>query len=608
MPIYTFNAEDAKRFAQHVGIEAKQRGQELILKKCPYCGSYSKDKDKFSINLTTGQFHCFRASCQAKGNMITLAKDFNFSLGSEADAYYRETKWFRDLSKAKKPESKPTAVTYMASRGISEEVTTSYHITVQNDHENVLVFPFYDEEGVLQFVKYRKTDYDKEKDSSKEWCEKECKPILFGMDHCNTDNDTLIITEGQIDSLSLTEAGIENAVSVPMGVNGYTWVPYCWDFLKKFKTLIVFGDFEKDHITLLDELRQRFDGTVKHVREEDYLECKDANEILQKHGKDALVKAVAQAIPVEHPQIMNLADVSKVDLSKMEKFSTGLPSLDRILGGFYLGQLILLTGERGEGKSTLASQFGTFAVKAGYNVFCYSGELMNWYFKAWFDGQVAGGNHINRITSDSGFVNYSVDAAIMPLIESWYRDKIYIYDNDMLTEKGDSLLDTMEVAIKQYGCRVLIVDNLMTAMEDELSWDQYRQQTVFVKKLAKMAKQYNVVIFMVVHPRKKQGFSTFDNDDIAGSSNIPNLADVVIRYSRPMGDDVPPDTMDRELTVHKNRLTGVTNRIGIKLFFQPASKRISESQYMFDWELGWEEHDEHGGFFPVPDGMKLPFD
>lgn len=607
MAMYEFNPDDADRFAMQEGIPARRHGRELIFQKCPYCGAYSRDKDKFSINLTTGQFQCFRASCQAKGNMITLSKDFNFSLGNEADEYFRETRRFRNISKTEKPITKPAAVAYMASRGISEEVTNSYHLTVQRDHENVLVFPFYDEDGILQFVKYRKTDYDKDKDSCKEWCEKDCKAILFGMDHCNMENDTLVITEGQIDSLSLTEAGVENAVSVPTGAKGFTWVPHCWDFLKKFKILIVFGDFEKDHMTLLDELQQRFDGTVKHVRQQDYQECKDANEILQKYGKEALVKAVEQAVPVEHPQIMSLANVSRVDLSAMEKFSSGLPTLDRILGGFYFGQLILLTGERGEGKSTLASQFGTFAVKAGYNVFFYSGELMNWYFKAWFDGQVAGAKHINRKAADFGFVSYSVDASVMPMMENWYRDKVFIYDNDILAEKGDPLLTTMEVAIKQYGCRVLVVDNLMTAMVDDTSVDQYRQQTIFVNSLAKMAKQHNVVIFLVAHPRKKQGFG-FDNDDVAGSSNITNLVDVVIRYSRPKGKDIPPDTMDRDLTVFKNRLTGVTNRTGIKLFFQQESKRIAESTFAFDWELGWEEHYEQMGFTPVPDGEELPFD
>ena len=118
---------------------------------------------------------------------------------------------------------------------------------------------------------------------SKEWTEANSKPILFGMNHCNFDNKTLVITEGQMDSLSCIEAGVENAVSVPLGALGFTWVPNCWDFLCKFDTLVVFGDHEKGHITLLDELEQRFDGIVKHVREDDYLDCKDANELLQKH-------------------------------------------------------------------------------------------------------------------------------------------------------------------------------------------------------------------------------------------------------------------------------------------------------------------------------------
>ena len=88
------------------------------------------------------------------------------------------------------------------------------------------------------------------------------------MDKCNPEaNDTLVMTEGQIDSLSCAEAGIPNAVSVPTGAQGFTWVPYCWDFLGKFKTLIVFGDHEKGHITLIAEMQTIFHGKVKHVRE-----------------------------------------------------------------------------------------------------------------------------------------------------------------------------------------------------------------------------------------------------------------------------------------------------------------------------------------------------
>ena len=89
MGLYEFRVEDAKRFAKEQGIWAKEKGNELIFTKCPYCGEETNAKNKFAINLDTGQFHCFRASCAVKGNMITLAKDFNFSLGRDVDTYYR---------------------------------------------------------------------------------------------------------------------------------------------------------------------------------------------------------------------------------------------------------------------------------------------------------------------------------------------------------------------------------------------------------------------------------------------------------------------------------------------------------------------------------------
>ena len=98
------------------------------------------------------------------------------------------------------------------------------------------------------------------------------------------------------------------------------------------------------------------------------------------------------------------------------------------------------------------------------------------------------------------------------------------------------------------------------------------------------------MIFLIVHPRKSNG-TIFDNDDVAGSSNITNLVDLVLKYGKPREEGVSQDTNERILTVHKNRLNGRTNRDGIRLYFQESSKRISEHDGIFDWELGWEEED-----------------
>ena len=590
--MYKFNRDDARRFASEQGIRTKVVGNELRFNQCPYCKGTTKDKDTFAINLDTGMFKCMRSSCGAHGNMITLHKDFGFSLGSEANEYYDRTRLFRTFPKKEKPVPKPEALKYMANRGISELICNKYNITVKKDDESILVFPFYDEADNLTFIKYRKTDFNPEKDKNKEWCVKDTKPILFGMSQCNLENKTLIMTEGQIDSLSVVEAGYENAVSVPTGKNGFSWIPYCWDWLQQFETLIIFGDKEGDTITLLDEMGSRFHGLVKHVRLEDYKDCKDANDILRKYGAEQIRACIDNATPLEVKEIKDILEVKKVNLNDLEKFNTGLHSLNRVLGGFYMGQVILLTGERGKGKSTLASQFGTMAVKAGYNTFFYSGELMDWYFRNWIDAQIAGDKYINKIRNPYGNFDYSVDGNVYPSIEKWYGGRIKIYDNNIIREdEHEDLIDTIQKAITRYSCRVIFIDNLMTAMEDDVSADLYRQQTSFVRKLSNIAKQLNVIIFLIAHPKKNQtGKFHFTNDDILGSSNITNLVDVVLRYDEPVrkaeeGEERP----ERLLQVFKNRLTGRLSTDGIGLYYQESSRRISEDRHTFDWELGWED-------------------
>ena len=601
MGLYEFRREDAERFAQEQRARVRIRGDELEFQKCPYCNGGRSDKYTFSINLTSGAFKCQRASCGAHGNMITIHKDFNFSLGTEADAYYdRSSRKYRNIHRPEKLEVRDPAVKFMETRGISKAVTEMYSITTQKDKPSILVFPFYDENGILQFVKYRNTEFQPGGSGSKEWCEANCKPILFGMDKCDPEQSkTLVMTEGQIDSLSCTEARILNAVSVPTGKNGFTWVPHCWDFLQKFDTLIIFGDHERGEITLLKDMSQRFHGTVKHVREDDYQGCKDANEILLKYGPEAIRDAVNNAEPVEIGNIKRLCDVERKDFSMLEHFETGIKSLDCILGGFYFGQLYILTGERGNGKSTIGSQFMTWAIKAGHSVFFYSGELMDWYFRAWFDQQVAGPNFVNVMRHPSGYSDFVVDADVIPKMAAWYRDKAYLYTRAEVPDENEGLLKVMEKAITQYGCRVLFIDNLMTAIDDDLTSDIYRQQSNFVKELANMAKTMNVMIMLIAHPRKRIG-GGFDNDDIAGSSNITNLADVVMRYDRPERkrsrndeDEDDEDGADRQLTVLKNRVSGRTNRKGIRLYFNDVSKRIAESYdaKSFAWELGWENEE-----------------
>lgn len=603
--IYEFKSSDAEEFAEHVNTRARTRGDELQFEYCPYChGGDRKDKNTFAINLKTGRNNCKRASCGAHGNMITLARDFDFSLGRDVDEYYSDKKRFRRIHRKDKPLPVDEVTAYFNSRGISTEIVKQYNLTGRKDDHSVAVFPFYDENEVLTFAKYRRIDFDPAKHTSKEWCEANCKPILFGMNHCDPKvSKTLVMTEGQIDSLSVAEAGVPNAVSVPTGKNGFTWVPYCWDWLGQFDELIVFGDCERGEITLLTEMAARFHGTVKHVRVKDYQGCKDANEILLKHGKQAIKDAVKNAVPVANPRIIPLGKVERMDMSQVKHFSTGFGQLDRLLGGFYFGQLVLLTGERGNGKSTFAGMIAIRSLMADYPVFFYSGELEDWYFRNWFDRQVAGSAFITSTKHENGFIDYSVKDEMIPYITEWYDGKAYLYNNRANIEDGEGseVLATIENAVKQYTCQTIIVDNLMTAMSDDTASDYYRLQSEFVRKLADVAKRLGVLIVLVAHPRKT-GSSDIMADDVAGSGNITNLADVVLCYTRPKkekkkgakgNDEIDEDTDERVLKVLKNRLNGRLNTNGIPMYFEESSKRIAETKYGngFGFEVGWEPHD-----------------
>ena len=611
MGVYEFKTDDAFEFARWHGDKIKIKGDELQLHKCPYCHGGSKDLYTFSINLKTGQFHCFRDSCGVTGNMITLSRDFDYSLGNDVDEYYSPKKKYRTFKKPEKPiEPKEPAIAYLESRGISAEVAKKYEITSMEGHDNILVFPFYDNKGKITFVKYRKTDFDREKDSSKEWCEKNCKPILFGMKQCNEEFDRLVITEGQLDSLSVASSGIENAVSVPTGAKGFTWVPYCYDWVSKFDEIVVFGDYEKEHITLLDDIARRFPCRIKHVRERDYLGCKDANEILQKYGPEAVRNAVENAVYVPVQRVVPLADVEDVNIYKLPKVKTGISELDKMLyGGLPFGMVCVIAGKRGDGKSTFASQIMARVIEQGYVTFAYSGELPNYLYKSWFDFQVAGRHHIVENRTDYGEVNRFITNKNQELINSWYREKAYIYDNRIVeNDEKEDLLKSIERSIQQYGVKVVLIDNLMTAMyiDEQRGSDRYEQQGQFVRNLCKIAIKYNVLILLVAHQRKNN-FSSDINDEVSGSGDITNLAGLTLGYNRGSKEDIDKGLMNqnqRKLIVAKNRLFGKINLDGIILDYDERSKRIYGLEDDIDYQFGWDKSD---GFYDVEEDRDIPF-
>lgn len=600
--MYEFRPEDAERFAWENHFQTRRVRNELVFVKCPYCGNESRnDKDKFAINLRTGQFKCLRASCGVKGNMLTLAKDFNFSLSKDVDTYYKigPQRHYRVFKKPKVIEPKDAAIEYMKGRGISEDVLRKYQITA--DEKGNIIFPFFDENEELRFVKYRNPH--PEEGENKEWCEANCKPILFGMSQCDPNVKTLIVTEGQIDSLSVAEAGFKNVVSVPTGANGFTWVPYCWDWMSKFDKIIVFGDHEKEHITLYHEIAARWKYKTWHVQEEDYKDCKDANEILQKYGAEQIKKCIGGAVQKPILRAKDLSMVEYINPYDIEKLPSGIRELDKTLcGGLPFGQVVLLTGKAGDGKSTFASQLLLNAIQNDYKCFAYSGELPNYLFKSWLDYQAAGASNTYEEWHKWSYERpRRVKTEVLEKITKWYKGKIWIYNNTAgEMEEDGSLMSLLEQVINQYNVKVILLDNLMTGLdlEPSIGSDKFDKQSIFMKKLARLALRYEVLIILVAHKRKDTGHISV-NESVSGTADITNLASIVLSYERSKREDVEDD--ERLLKVTKNRLFGITDEYGLIMKYDKISKRIYTTDFEKDREYGWKDDaDQEPAIEPPP--------
>lgn len=625
---YEFNKNDAYEFAQVNGASTREKqsdhGAELEFMYCPMCkGGQHRDTYTFSINLESGAFLCQRGKCGYKGHFVELCRDFGFKLEFAQPVHYVR------LPQPVKP-MKPTETVYkyLENRGISREIAERYeiaqsskrHPVIRSDgsrlkeignRANVMAIPFYDQDGVLKFVKFRDMDY-KSGDpvhGSKEWTLKDAEPVLFGMNKADQYDKPLVITEGQIDALSLVVAGIPNACSVPMGMNNFRWVQPALEWIRKFPEVIVFGDCENGHITLIDELRSRMPGIpIKYVPIICYLGEKDANDILRKYGADALRKAVDGAtVPVVR-NVKSLSDVKDVDINSISKIRTGIKGIDALIKGLCVGQVILVSGKRGDGKSTFVSQLTANALAQDKNVFVYSGELATSHTKRWLNFQLAGFDHFDEPGYEPGTV--TINREVVQRINDWYRGKAWIYDNQYLPDDRSelvSLTDTIEQAIREYDINLVVVDNLMTAMEEVHDRDNlYIAQSNFVGRLKKIAMQYNVVVILVAHPRKSNG--TFDNDTVSGSGDITNKVDIVMNYKK--GTDNPENANEilSYVEITKNRLFGTLTKENepIKLMYHKQSKRIysadsKESIYRYGWEAKPAET-----FEPVDDD-DIPF-
>ena len=392
--------------------------------------------------------------------------------------------------------------------------------------EKCIVFP-YTVEGKLVNRKYR--------DGAKNFMlESGAKLVPWRIDHIRHTAEC-IITEGEMDALSFLVSGRDEVISVPNGAQ--TNLTFLDDFIETHlenKTRIyIAADTDAKGLELRNELVRRF-GEEK-CRIVTYGEgCKDANELLQQGGVEALRKAIAEAQEVPLEGVFTADDVAdelhRLFEKGLQKGATlDMGGLDDLLS-VETGRLMVVTGIPGDGKSEFLDEMAVrLSLRYGWRCAWFSPENfpVTLHHPKLIE-KLIGKRFLKGVMSEAEFM-----AAVGYLSANFF---------DILPEEGyrvDTILEKAEALVRRKGIRVFILDPY-NCLEHQIPQGQSETQYIseFLEKLRSFAHRRRVLVVLAAHPTKlkrdpvTKRFPVPTMYDISGSAAFFNKADFGLAIER----------------------------------------------------------------------------
>lgn len=594
---------------------------------CPF---HSEKTPSFVWDSKSFRFHCFGA-CNKSVDIIDAYMHTGCTFAEAADKLFRlvgmsvpmgekgvQTKNAYRYPKPIELNGKSKVYEYFSKRGISKQ--TVDYLDIRQDERGNVVFNYYDTNDVLTLVKYRPSrKIDKAKGDIKCWCQKgaDTTPLLFNMNRINT-TAPLLICEGEGDCASAIESGFINAVSVPLGANNYGWIEENWDWLEQFSSIIICADNDEAGERMRKECIYRL-GTwrCKVVQIPPFAEyngkkvkIKDLNEALYYLGKEKVMEIISSAADTPVDSVSDYSDIKNVDLDSIDGIKTGFYELDKKLMKLFYSTFNILTGVNGSGKSSFLSQIVCQAAEQGVNTWYFSGELPNHQCKNWLNYIFAGQRNISQENyGDTEF--WRVNKSAQKEMDDFYRERIYIY-KDGKSRKAEDLLESMVECIRKYGSKLCIIDNLTAVNLSCNENNKYQKQEEFVTKCIEIAKKYNVVVIMVVHPHKIETMRRLTKMDVQGISAIIDLAHRIISLYRVTPEDKEgkpknngngwfkkPIKFDVLCDVLKDRMMGFEGAT-VGLYYDKPSRRFFVNERDLDYQYSFDKKEKSGGlpFYP----------
>lgn len=272
-----------------------------------------------------------------------------------------------------------------------------------------------------------------------------------------------------------------------------------------------------------------------------------------------------------------LADIFNPE--RVEGFSTGIGSLDELIGGIRVQTCTVIGGATGHGKSLLGINLLVNLAKSAVKV-CYidlengAAESFERILGIWFEKDQSWFRDIKNF--EQAFI-YKNEIDKMFLYYS--HDELYGMG---FAEKGALLIEQIIQKHARLGVKVFLIDPLQaieTVMDASAA---FNEQGFFVRRMKDLAQSLDVAIIVLHHLRKttaSRGKSVYDNqideptevkyvipdlDDLRGSGKIADFATDVWLIFRPASSPIETYRTKMLLRVAKNR-TGLKGDIKLRL-------------------------------------------
>lgn len=403
-------------------------------------------------------------------------------------------------------------------------------------------FPYYDEKGAKTGAKLRAI-------KAKGFTMQGAARTFFGQERL-VPGEPIIICEGEMDALSITEAGLPNGISVPHGAPpppkpGATpsdandkRLECVWNargLLQGAPKVIIAVDNDAPGEALAEELARRI-GKAKcwRVRWPDGV--KDANEFLLTHGAADLSRYCednAEAWPlsgVHQASDFRSQLVDLYDKGLSSGLGTGWDALDPYLS-ISPGMLYVVTGIPGSGKSTWLDAL-LMNVTRDYG---WKGAIAS------FENPIP--IHLAKFVSlytGKPFAHGKPGRADKQEIEDaldWIDDHMMFLAQDGEPPTVANIIDRLTAAVQRMGIRWAVIDPFNFI---KLNEGQALSETASINEMLAAFKifstTHDVALFLVAHPSKPPSSAGADwvptGYNISGSANWYNRADFGITVQR----------------------------------------------------------------------------